>query len=348
MEKKKIILYNKVIIIILLFCLIISLKIPLLTDLFPLSLVLFFISIYLFGIFSKDSSTNISDWKMVYEKWNDGIRYVIYSFIIILILMSIGRIGTVLIYESFNAIESPNSQIIEKFSIKNDSSNITLYKDISDNLKNEQYYANYEGIIGDNFTAKLITLDEILFMQKIYGSIPEILLKERNYENIPEDRYIVNNMAANYQIAPIDIQSNKSVIISRTFTSEPKQNYAGLFGNISLSFIRSEIARILFLIILINIFSLVKCLIEEEDLEGTKKKLNKFANLLLSTLVLGLILTLLPQGDVGDVILSIDLQTGISAFLIIISFIIISFFKLRYLKENSPDTQNMESKPLEL
>lgn len=305
--------------------------------------VIIFISIYVYGILkNRDPKDTISIY-LFFDKWKIGFRYIIYSFIIILILMSTGRIGTVLIYESYNAIEPSESQIVETFNIKNDSSNITLYKDISDNLKNEQYYANYEGIIGENFTAKLITLDEILFMQKIYGSIPEILFNEKNYENIPEDRYIVSNMAANFQIAPIDFHSNKSVNITRKFTSEPKQNYAGLFGNISLSFIRSEIARILFLIILINIFALVKYLIEEKDNENTKKKLNKFADLLLSTLVLGLILTLLPQGDVGDIILSVDLQTGISAFLIIISFIIISFFKLRYLEEKSSDTQ-MESK----
>lgn len=317
-------------------------------NLFPFILFLYFIFIYLLGIFKNYEKNydkiNLSDWKIVFEKWNDGIRYILYSFIFILILMSIGRIGTVLIIESHNAI-TPESPIIEKFNLTNDGSNITLYKDSSDNSKKEQYYTNYEGITGKNFTSKLIALDEILFVQKIYGSIPERLLNEKNSENIVANMYIGNTDNTLF-IAPIDIQSNKSVNISRTFTSEPKQKYAGYFGNISLSFIRSEIARILFLIILINIYSLVKCLIEDED-KGNgnlKKKLNNFANLLLSTLVLGLILTLLPQGDVGDVILTIDLQTGISAFLIIISFIIISFFKLKYLQNNSQDTQNIESK----
>ena len=41
-------------------------------------------------------------------------------------------------------------------------------------------------------------------------------------------------------------------------------------------------------------------------------------------------LTLLPQGDIGGVILSIDLE-GISAFLIIISFILVYLFKLKFI-----------------
>jgi len=295
MEKKKILLYHKVIFIISLSFLIFSLMIPLLKNLFPFFLLLLLFSIYLFGAFSDDK-IKMSYWKTVFEKWNDGIRYILYSFIIILIVMSIGRIGAVLIVESYNAIETPESQITEKFNLINDSSNITLYKYSSDNSKNEQYYANYKGITGENFTSKLITLDELLFVQKIYSSIPERLLQEKNSENIVANMAI-GNTDNTLSVAPIDIQTNKSVDISRTFTSEPKQKEAGFFGNITLSFIRSEIARILFLIILINIFSLVKCLIEEEDHRDTKEteeeehrktkeKLNSFANLLLSTLVL--------------------------------------------------------------
>lgn len=218
--------------------------------------------------------------------------------------MSAGRIGNILIYESINSL------------------------DIS---KNDKYSVNYGGIIGANLTAKLITFDEILFLKKIYGDIPEVMFNERIYGN----EFTSINMAPESAIQYTDIQQNKSINISRSFTSEQKKPYTGLFGNISLSFIRSEIGRILFLIILINIFQLVKFLIEDNKNEDKKieDKLNLFVNLLLTAIVVGLILTLLPQSDVGDVILSLDLATGISAFLLIIAFILISLFKIKYLSE---------------
>jgi hypothetical protein len=243
------------------------------------------------------------------------VKYSIYLFLLVLIVMSIGRISNVLWYEFNNSIHPPDAKNEEQFTLINDSSGITLNKNTSSRylygFNNYSEYANYVGVAGYNLTAKLIARE------------------------INETLIVSGGVTANNNVLPEDIQNiSKSVNIIKTSSSEVEKKYQ-YFGNISLDFIRSELGRILFLIILINIFSLVPFLIgdnskgkREEEVEN--KKINLFVDLLLTTLVLGLLLTLLPQGNIGSIILSVDLNSGISAFLIIISFILVYLFKLEY------------------
>lgn len=259
------------------------------------------------------------------------INKIIRFFLIILILMSIGRIGIVFFHESISAIYPSNQQIAieEKFSIDvNDKSKIILNKNISDKLKYSSYYARYEGIDKNNLSFNL-TKDEESFIDLANAGNP----------NEGAQNYIFNigNKAIEGQIQIL----NNPISISRSLTSEQKNSYSlNFFNNISLNFIRSELGRILFLIILINIYFLVPKLTGLNDkpieIEENKDKYNEtkkdFSDLILTSLILALILTLTPEGEIGTISLNISPSGAISAFLLIISIILVYFFKEGHLE----------------
>lgn len=105
--------------------------------------------------------------------------------------------------------------------------------------------------------------------------------------------------------------------------SEDPNKFKSFFENLQPNYIRSEIGRILFLIILINIFSIIPDLINED--KDLKEK--KFFNLIITSLLLALILTLAPEGDIGTIKLNMSFESAISSFLLIISIILIYYFK---------------------
>jgi hypothetical protein len=249
------------------------------------------------------------------------INKIIRLFIFILIVMSIGRIGVVFFHEVISSVYPSNQQIAieEKFSIDvDDKSKIILNKNISDKLKNSSYYARYGGVDKNDLSFNL-TKDEESFLDIANAGNP----------NEGAQNYISNigNKAIEGQIQVL----NNPISISRSLTSEQRNSYSlNYFNNISLNFIRSELGRILFLIILINIYFLVPKLTGVEDksigIEENKDK-RRLSDLILTSLILALILTLTPEGEIGTITLNISPGGAISAFLLIISFILVYLFR---------------------
>lgn len=286
---------------------------------FYISVIAIIFWVYSFGIWGRKWEEGIH-----LEKWRKGIEGIIKFFLIILILMSIAKIGNVLIYNFINPIS--HQQIVGNFSIKADNNLITLNRSLSEKSLNVTYYAKYEGINPDKLSFNL-TKDEESFAYVVNLYTPREA-GQIYIPNIPENK---NVEALNQPI------KNNPIDISREFTFDRKINYLqNFFSNLSFDFIRSEIGMILFLIILINIFSLVPHLLNEESKDGKPDKSQEpkdgkmkelFSYLILTSLILALILTLSPEGDIGAVKLNISLGSSISAFLIIISFILVYLFK---------------------
>lgn len=255
------------------------------------------------------------------KNWKIGIVGIIRLFLIILILTSIGRIGVVL-YDQLEHPIPPDQEFIGHLNITPlTNTTVILNKSLSEDFKTDTYNITYEGINKNNFSFNL-SIDEEAFAYIVKSGSP-----------IKEGQTFTTSTTNENMNKIIQAQGqyfNNSIIIHRQFKSEQKKDYLqNLFSFLSLDFIRSEIGRILFLIILINIYSLVPYLVENDKQEKNDKKdgfIKISRSLILTSLILALILTLTPQGDIGTIKLNISLGDAVAAFLIIISFILAYLF----------------------
>lgn len=195
--------------------------------------------------------------------WKKGIEGIVKGFLIILILMSIGRIGVVLIHQTLIEQMPYDKEFIGTLNINPQDDNdktIFLNKSLSEDFKTDTYNVTYKGINKNNLSFNL-TRDEEAFAY-IIKSAP---IKEGQI-------YFSPSLTENTQIISLNQPINNPINISRKFKSELNKNYLqNYFSYLSLDFIRSEIGRILFLIILINIFLLVPNLINGIEPEDTEK-----------------------------------------------------------------------------
>lgn len=305
---------------------IIGIVIGLLLYLFKMPYALFIFLVFsLFLMYSLGIRICSEKEKFDLLNWRKGIEGIVKGFLFILILMSIGRIGVVLIHQTLPESIPYDKEFIGTLDINpKDDKTIFLNKSLSEDFKTDTYNVTYKGINKNNLSFNL-TIDEEAFAY-IIKSAP---IKEGQV-------YFSPSLTENMQLTATNQPINNPINISRKFKSEPNKNYLqNYFSYLSLDFIRSEIGRILFLIILINIFLLVPYLIngikpeDTEKPEDTKKPKvkNLFCGLIITTLILALILTLTPQGDIGGTItFNISFGDAIAAFLIIISFILVYLF----------------------
>ncbi len=255
--------------------------------------------------------------KNILEIKLDGIRAfieaIIKVFLIILIIMSIARIGSVLIYQIYPPI--PDLQIVGDSDIKTDNNLVIFNKNIIAKSQNITYYAKYEGKdIDKNRLSLNLTRDEESFAYVVNLNNP------REPGQIYSPNLVENMAIAQATNLPLPINIHREFIVKR------KINFENFYSNLSFNFIRNEIGMLLFLIILINIYSLVPSLIGDRKTGPKNPDKKLFCYLILTSLILALILTLSPEGDIGEVKLNISLGSAISAFLIIISFILVYLF----------------------
>lgn len=237
------------------------------------------------------------------------VEAVVKIFLILIIFMSICRIGFVLIDQFRSPISDLN--IMGDSNITIDKNNLIFDKKISAKQYDMNYYVKYKNVDNHNLSFNM-TRDEESFVYVVNLNNP----KEPGQPYIP-------NLVANMAIMQDSNQPLSSISIHREFIVKSKFNFQNFYSNLSFNFIRNEIGMIMFLMILINIYSLVPYLIGFKD-DRTEKR--KFCSLILTSLILALILTLSPEGDIGEVRLNVSFESAISAFLTIISFILVYLF----------------------
>ncbi len=248
------------------------------------------------------------------------IELIIKVFLIIIIIMSICRTGSVL-FDQIYPISELSIIGDSKISIGNDKNSVILDRNISVKSSHDvSYRAEYNSKDYNDLSFNL-TRDEESFAHVV------------NLNNLREPGQIyIPNLVANIAIQVPD--KSLPIDIRREFKVEREFNLRNFYSSISFNVIRNEIGMILFIIILINIYSLVPILIEKSDNKPDNKdeeriRKKNFCYLIMTSLILALILTLSPEGDIGDVRLNISIQSAISAFLMIISFVLLYLFMKR-------------------
>lgn len=195
-------------------------------------LVFFLFLMYSFGIwrFSEKEKFDLLNWRK-------GIEGIVKGFLFILILLSIGRIGVVLIHQTLVESLPYDKEFIGTLNVNPQDDNdktIFLNKSLSEDFKTDTYNVTYKGINKNNLSFNL-TKDEEAFAY-IIKSAP---IKEGQI-------YFSPSLTENTQIISLNQPINNPINISRKFKSEPNKNYLqNYFSYLSLDFIRSEIGRIL-------------------------------------------------------------------------------------------------------